>query len=517
MMAAKSQPSRKKSCSLTLQASFLLCATVIYIGVIGTQFKLARLIGNHDAYINSRGGFHYSLSGDPSVRREKATVKKVHMSEEELKSQYKVLATSTASKWNLTAPNAVELLEQQFTKEYDYNPDTDFFHFHHLYKSGGTSISDLIDNTLGLPKVGKWYDKILPGSYRSGDMNHKEALEDITRRLAQGTPREELPYRASYAHTGLRPVYGPQKTETGEFLLKHLPHKRLRGVTMLREPTDFRASNHAMIMCGLNAEVVKFNNERAKQGLEQICSPKEGLNISELIDRKIQTILDKCKDPNNVNAQQKKQCKDEESGIDTLDHCRSAAHLLASPKYDKHYRSMFKGLMGRFHRGQKFGGTAKGRMNYGFERAEESEGYSVEAVEEYTLEDLGGLDQTISAIGDIDSPEPDFIWFGITERMKESTSLFYYYFRVPPLEQVPDARVQSCRPTAWWSDMDKATVKEREPADYALWRAANAIMDVRIMKMQMEIQAKLDDGESKESMPHVDWDQLEEVGITFEL
>jgi hypothetical protein len=37
------------------------------------------------------------------------------------------------------------------------------------------------------------------------------------------------------------------------------------------------------------------------------------------------------------------------------------------------------------------------------------------------------------------------------------------------------------------------------------------------MKMQMEIQAKLDDGESKESMPHVDWDQLEEVGITFEL
>ena len=60
-------------------------------------------------------------------------------------------------------------------------------------------------------------------------------------------------------------------------------------------------------------------------------------------------------------------------------------------------------------------------------------------------------------------------------------------------------------------------MKEREPADYALWRAANAIMDVRIMKMQMEIQAKLDDGESKESMTHVDWDQLEEVGITFEL
>jgi hypothetical protein len=48
-----------------------------------------------------------------------------------------------------------------------------------------------------------------------------------------------------------------------------------------------------------------------------------------------------------------------------------------------------------------------------------------------------------------------------------------------------------------------------------LWRAANAIMDVRMEKLKMEVKAKLDAGETKESLFYVDWDQLEEIGITF--
>ena len=44
--------------------------------------------------------------------------------------------------------------------------------------------------------------------------------------------------------------------------------------------------------------------------------------------------------------------------------------------------------------------TAYKGMGYGFDRAEDSPGYSVEKVEEYTLEDLGGLDTTISGAGD---------------------------------------------------------------------------------------------------------------------
>jgi hypothetical protein len=156
---------------------------------------------------------------------------------------YKTMAASIAGKWNLTTPNAVELLEQQFYKENDYDPKNDFFHFHHLYKSGGTSLSSLLDKTVGLPlSANGKYEGILPGSYQSGNFNHEEALLDINRRKSLGI---DLSYKASYAHTGLRPVYGPRRTKTGIFFLKHLPpNKRLRVITMLRDPTDFRASNH---------------------------------------------------------------------------------------------------------------------------------------------------------------------------------------------------------------------------------------------------------------------------------
>ena len=158
-------------------------------------------------------------------------------------------------------------------------------------------------------------------------------------------------------------------------------------------------------------------------------------------------------------------------------------------------------------------GTAYGRMGYGFERAEESKGYSVETVEEYALQDLGGLDLTISGAGNGGPPEPDFVWFGITERMKESTTLFYYQFKAKPLPQTPIHRVQDCRPNSWWTSKDREIVKEREPADYAVWRVANAIMDVRMEKMKMEIQKLLNKGETKESLYYVDWDQLEEIGV----
>lgn len=139
---------------------------------------------------------------------------------------------------------------------------------------------------------------------------------------------------------------------------------------------------------------------------------------------------------------------------------------------------------------------------------------AVETVEEYTLQDLGGLDPTISVTKD-SPPEPDFVWFGITERMAESTVLFYFHFKAAPLPKTPVHRIQKCSPTSWWMPEDRATVVEREPADYAVWRAANAILDVRMEKMKMEVQALLDSGATKEQLFHVDWDQLEMIGITF--
>jgi len=522
---------------LSMQASFLLCAAIIYIGVFGIQYKKfssSPALSSPEARATRKQRQHTSRDANvDTLGRHGPAHTAVGLIHYEVKFSkptpeqalyYKEMATMSATNWNLTTPNAVQLLEDQFTKENDYDHEKDFFHFHHLHKSGGTSISGLMDKTMGLPKTG-----ILAGSRPSGNFNHEEALKVIKQHLANGMAIKDLPFRASYAHTGLRPVHGPNQTKTGKFFLKNLPNRRLRVITMLRDPTDFRASNHAMIMCGLNHQVDLWNKHRIREGLEVACSPKDGLNISAVgVDQKIQALLKKCQKADEADAkretldesemidgQQRKQCADEKNGIDTLVHCRSASHLLASPLYDKHYRSMLHGLMGRFHQGQQFGGTAYGRMGFKYKRAEESVGYSLQTVEEYTLKDLGGLDLTISAAGDDGPPEPDFIWFGITERMKESTVLFYYYFNARPLKRIPVERVQKCKPNSWWSEEDRATVKAREPADYAVWRAANAILDVRMTRMIMEIQARLDVGDTKESMPHVDWSQLDEIGIKW--
>ena len=502
-----------KTAMMSKYSKILISAAVlIYIGSLLTLLKMMRIIDTHEV------GDHIMSPEKIMTTTITAKSSQQHLDQpvttetsEQRNHRYTELATSIADKWNLTTPNAIDLLVQQFDKANDYDPQNDFFHFHHLYKSGGTSISNFMDKTVGEKKVGKYWEGILPGSYESGNFDHDEALRDINKRLSEGTKREDLPYKASYAHTGLRPVYGPQRTKTAKFFEEQMPNKNLRAITMLREPMDFRASNHAMIMCGLNAEISAWNRQRANEGLDQVCSPKDGLNISSLVDVKTQNLLDKCQSGAKVNDQQKQQCQDHANGVDIFEHCRSPSHLFAHHQYDKHYRSMFKGLMGRYHRGQKFGGTAYVGMSFGYERAEESKGYSVENVEEYTLQDLGGIDLTISGAGDGGPPEPDFIWFGITERMKESTILFYYYFKAKPLKKVPQHRIQNCHPTesVGWTTEHRQIVKEREPADYAVWRAANAILDVRMAKMKMEIQAQLDAGVSKEALYYVDWDTLE--------
>jgi len=345
---------------------------LVFALLLGVQLKMMSIVDNH-VTTTFPGAPHYPHFKTASVKRRRAnsagrpihrahTNHKLHQ-EKSLQSaltnphlmmsqsnpdqiqHYQLLASSIADKWNLTTPNAIDLLVQQFHKVNDYDPQNDFIHFHHLYKSGGTSISNLMLKSM---------KHILPGSYESGDFNHEEALEDINKRLEEGTHRNDLPYKASYAHTGLRPVYGPLRTKTGIFFLEQMPHKRLRVITMLRDIVDFRASNHAMIMCGLNYEVSRWNNEREDQGLPRVCSPKDGLNISALVDRKIHDLRVRCKEEDailanggtpvkNLYPQQRKQCKMEDQGIDTLVHCRSGDHLLASPEYDRHYRSMFKG------------------------------------------------------------------------------------------------------------------------------------------------------------------------------
>jgi hypothetical protein len=120
-----------------------------------------------------------------------------------------------------------------------------------------------------------------------------------------------------------------------------------------------------------------------------------------------------------------------------------------------------------------------------------------EDVELYTLRDLGGLmdfDETY---------REDFIWFGITERMQESMCLFYYTLKIDPITAMPYARFKKCRPTSFWEERHVRWINEHETFDYAVWRAGNAILDVRVAAMRLEIQARLDAGESLESIRYL--------------
>jgi hypothetical protein len=46
-------------------------------------------------------------------------------------------------------------------------------------------------------------------------------------------------------------------------------------------------------------------------------------------------------------------------------------------------------------------------------------------------------------------------------------------------------------------------VEEHEKFDYTIWRAANAILDVRLEAMKLEIKSRLDQGEELNSIRYL--------------
>lgn len=445
---------------------------------------------------------------------------------------WSTLASSIARKWGLVSPNAVHLLQRQFSWEADYDRDRDFLHFHHLAKTGGTSISDLMKMTLvgADNRTG-----ILPGSERSGPF--KEAVFYATTGLKNASMNEtqlKLPYIASYGHTRLRPVHGPHKTELASFFGAYFtllerngdrPRRIIRSLAMIREPTDLRASTMAMALCALNGKVIEFNSNRARKGLGPICTPKEGLNVSSFVDQVVRKAKRKCRrmgtneDELQLDRYERMVCN---RGGSALDFCRSPSHLLRSQIYKRGMSSMYRGLMARYVPEESMGVISS------YESVEQhllDRGvvYSDAKVEDYTLIDLGGLDP--NRIDHMpyegykfrrketgDGKEPDFVWFGITERMKESTCLFAYTLGVMPVEEPPRERVMKCPPTSWWTEAHREMVKKKSPADYAVWRAANAIMDVRVFNMKRTIRRRLERKAMLSSEQRLSFEALESAG-----
>lgn len=434
-----------------------------------------------------------------------------------VRTNYTFVAHEIALKWKLTSIDAPYLLEQQFYKINDYNPNTDFLHFDHIPKTGGTSISDLLRDTLG-------QSYILPGSERSGAFNYKV----MNATILLSTPKEEYPYIVSYAHERLRPIHGQNRTKLAKlfenyFALPNNKAKRLRQLAVLREPMDLRASTHAMALCSINGRVNNFNSKRKKNGLEPICTPEQGLNISSLWGEVVEKAMEKCASNGTIATDMKADKYDRalcRRGRHAYDICRGSMELLASEHYRRGMRSLLRGIMGRYTAQQKLD---KSVDHYYHRHTPIEDGYAVkdehgqlrytlEKIEEYVLIDLGGIDMNImhtpyqgyekrirqlrsnsseAIITSNNIVEPDFVWYGITERMDESMCLLYYTLNAKPLAQPPKERVMKCSPTSWWTAADRDKVKEMEPADYTVWRTANAILDIRVMKMKEDIKAKL--------------------------
>ena len=413
----------------------------------------------------------------------------------------KSIANFVAQKWNLTTPHAASLLLRQLKRANDYDPSTDFLHFHHIAKTGGTSISDILKAMFG--------DLVMPGSYRSGSFNEKEFHKTILERAQShtGAVGKFPEYKVSYGHTRLRPMHGQNKTKLAEFFDNYnafLPKpKRIRSLAMIREPTDLRASAHAMAMCALNGKVNTYNYWREKRNQTRVCTKEEGLDIQQLVgDYHDKVLRTKCNSTavEKLDRFEKKICA---KGAASMSYCLSASHLLSSPAYDG-MRSMYKSLMLRYYADQPMMSNYIGIEKY---MSKTHGKFDVQKVEEYTLVDLGGLalvSHTVDGmkkllrsfqVSNVTHPasrEPDFLWFGITERMTESTCLLFYALNAKPIT-VPRARVVNCSPTSWWTSQDRAEVQRREHGDYAVWRVANAILDIRLEKMQREINQKLED------------------------
>ncbi|KAL7484690.1 hypothetical protein ACHAW6_010320 [Cyclotella cf. meneghiniana] len=425
------------------------------------------------------------------------------------------IARYLVQKWNLTSPHAPSLLLRQFSLQISYDPQSDFLHFHHIPKTGGTSLSDILQQIFG--------PAVLPGSRRSEPF-HAPDLESFLLSPTNGTSPD---YKASYGHTRLRPIHGPNRTRFSVLLRRYDAKlsrpKRMRSLAMLRDPTDLRASTHAMAMCALNGKVNAFNYRRQTRNQTRACTAEEGLDLRRLVeDYHAEVLAKKCPasagdDPTDLSRLNKMERRICTRGPEAVSHCLSPAHLLSSHMYSG-MRSMYKSLLGRYFAEQEMGrvdyfGVEKliperRRSRRRVEGDTERTSWGMEPIEEYALVDLGGLDrvrrhpydiegflETYEArpIDDPSTYEPDVLWFGITERMKESTCLLFYTLRVPPVP-VPKARVVDCSPAAWWSARDREEVRKREKGDYALWRAANAILDVRVIKMKREVRKKLKSG-----------------------
>lgn len=251
---------------------------------------------------------------------------------------------------------------------------------------------------------------------------------------------------------------------------------------MFRDPVALRASNYYEWMCNIGAWVRRWQAER---GYTKDCPPT--VNLTEVAYIRWQKAKKDC-----ATSPNKAFCKSIALGENPFHHCSSVDALLESPAYDRHFNEMYQSFL------VPTNATAP------ITPPENRPRKFYQELELHALRDLGGF-----VDADPMRYKLDYIWFGITERMHESMCLFYYTFQnstsIQP-HHAPDMtneRFKPCRPKALWQDHHAQKVKEREPYDYTIWKVANAIMDVRILLMQRDVERRMANGETLESISYL--------------
>ena len=90
------------------------------------------------------------------------------------------------------------------------------------------------------------------------------------------------------------------------------------------------------------------------------------------------------------------------------------------------------------------------------------------------------------------NPYGDMMWTGVTERMKDSMCLLHYQLELP-WEEALEERVKECRPVNYWTEEDRKQFYEKEPMMLAVHRAANAVLDLRLAKMRIDMAKRMKD------------------------
>jgi hypothetical protein len=394
------------------------------------------------------------------------------------------LIASTISKWNLSSTTNVQLLLKRiWDKELPYNNETDLAVFYHPIKSGGTTVSAIL-NGMG---------KVVPGSQASGYFSYNQLTWDYptgARDFNNSIQQWWQHHKVLYSHDKFRPYshhHAPihhqkvnsnetteprQPTKLYKFLRDSLPPtKRIRHLTMVREPLNYVASNMNEWICNNYRYQRKAKKSFLPHALNQTHACY-GYTLEQLTQVRIAANTKECLNQTEAQLQQQKSawrrsiCKTvlATNRLDDTPYCASTkAFLQHFP-----YRQRVLVMLDYYYNVHV---TQKNIPTPPFQDI-------IEGVMEY----LGGIDT-------FNSPDDDMLWFGITERLPESLCLLHYRLQIP-WHEMPKERVQECRPTTFWTEESKQTFYASEPLLMDLHRAANAVLDVQVAKMKHEIRSR---------------------------